>query len=763
MKSTFLKFTLSVLFGLLLSFSVQANKEVDSLRTLLSEATADTSRFDLMNAIAWHYFEFNLDSALQYAQQEQALVQQLDDQHRTSVAFVTLGIIYEMRGEYELALKHQQDALDIRLQLGNKEHIASSYNSVGIVLDYMGKDDEALINYKKSLDIRLEIKDYEGIEGSYSNIGLLLYEKGSYKEALDYFFKALDVAEEHEMITATGVINNHLGMVFKVQGDQEKSLQYYMKAVEIQESINDVYDLSFTYNNIGGLLNEMARSKEALDYLRKALETKLQVGEHWGTAAVYQNLGNAFENLALEDSALLYYDKSFELRKQIGDITGQIGVLNSLSSFYEAQDQYRTSLQYLQWALDLNKEESGTFEDMKEIYFTLAKCYSGLGQYERAYYYQSIHITYKDSALNEENLKKMAQLELSYQFAKQQKLDSLDRVEEERKQAFIRKEEKIKQEEDLKRQQLYTWGGIGLALLALGFAFILFRANNQKKRDNEIISTQKELVEEKNKEIVDSITYAKRLQEAILPSFEEVGKHLPNNFVLFKPKDVVSGDFYWFERVHNRAYLAAADCTGHGVPGAMVSVVCSNALNRSVNEFGISEPNDVLNKTRDLVIETFAKSGEEVKDGMDIALCAFVPGKVIFSGANNPLWIVRKTDLLTNEQRQARSTVITQEIALIEIKPNKQPIGLYEGMTAFTQQEIDLMDGDTLYCFTDGFADQFGGEAGKKLKYKPFKKLLLSLYNEPMEKQKAQLDAFFESWKGQLEQVDDVCVIGVKP
>jgi serine phosphatase RsbU (regulator of sigma subunit) len=291
-------------------------------------------------------------------------------------------------------------------------------------------------------------------------------------------------------------------------------------------------------------------------------------------------------------------------------------------------------------------------------------------------------------------------------------------------------------------------------LLERSFNYLILQ---QKK-----INDQKQIIENKQEEITDSIKYAKRLQNAILPSFDVVNKHLPNNFILFKPKDVVSGDFYWFEQLNGIYYLAAADCTGHGVPGAMVSVVCSNALNRSLNEFGITEPSKILDKTRELVIETFAKSGEDVKDGMDIALCAFNGNKVIYSGANNPLWIVRKTELLTQEQKEERNCIIENGLSLIEHKPNKQPIGLYDWMKEFTQEEIELQSGDSLYIFTDGFADQFGGEKGKKFMYKPFKRLLIDVHTKPIYEQAQLISDSFENWRGELEQIDDVCVIGVK-
>lgn len=278
---------------------------------------------------------------------------------------------------------------------------------------------------------------------------------------------------------------------------------------------------------------------------------------------------------------------------------------------------------------------------------------------------------------------------------------------------------------------------------------------------------QKEIIEESHKEITDSIAYAKRLQDAILPSLNEIAAGFHNSFVLFQPKDVVSGDFYWYEKANPKGneikYIAAADCTGHGVPGALVSVVCSNALNRSLNEFGITEPNLILDKARELVIKTFAKSGDGVKDGMDISLCSIEANKLKYAGANNPLWIIRKTDKISEREKNDPKTVQYKDLSLIELKSDKQPVGMHSGnQSNFTQIEIELFEGDTVFLFTDGFPDQFGGSKGKKYKYKPFKSLLLSLYELECIKQKERILKELNDWKGNLEQVDDVCVIGVR-
>ncbi|HXB10451.1 MAG TPA: SpoIIE family protein phosphatase, partial [Bacteroidia bacterium] len=313
--------------------------------------------------------------------------------------------------------------------------------------------------------------------------------------------------------------------------------------------------------------------------------------------------------------------------------------------------------------------------------------------------------------------------------------------------------------QDKNKQKVIRNSFIAGFALMLALAFFIFRGYRQKQKANEIITQQKEevekqktlvehqkaLVEEKNRDILDSITYAKRLQDAILPPLSIINQYLPQSFVLYKPKDIVAGDFYWLERTADTILIAAADCTGHGVPGALVSVVCSNALNRTVKEFGITEPGKILDKVRELVLETFEKSEDNVQDGMDISLCCLNTQtlEIQWSGANNSLWYIQNKELK-------------------EVEPNKQPIGKYYNATAFNTHKLNLQKGDALYLFTDGYADQFGGEKGKKFKYKQMQQLIVNNTQLTMAQQKELLNKEFEGWKGNLEQVDDVLVIGIR-
>lgn len=304
----------------------------------------------------------------------------------------------------------------------------------------------------------------------------------------------------------------------------------------------------------------------------------------------------------------------------------------------------------------------------------------------------------------------------------------------------------------------HTWWArtvfVILSVLAiLGFVKLRTRALLKRQKELEVtveertseLKQKHNQLTESHREIRESITYAKRIQNAILPPQKLVKEYIPQSFVIYKPKDVVAGDFYWMTHVENKILFAAADCTGHGVPGAMVSVICNGGLNRSVNEFGLTDPGKILDKTRELVLQEFEKSEEDMNDGMDIALCSLEGNNLIYAGANNSIWIIRKD---------------SKEIE--EIKADKQPIGDYRHPKPFTSHEVKLDTGDTFYIFSDGYVDQFGGERGKKYKSINFKRFLLSIQDFKMEEQRTLIDDNFEQWKNGFEQVDDVCVIGVR-
>jgi serine phosphatase RsbU (regulator of sigma subunit) len=287
-------------------------------------------------------------------------------------------------------------------------------------------------------------------------------------------------------------------------------------------------------------------------------------------------------------------------------------------------------------------------------------------------------------------------------------------------------------------------------LLTLFIFTIMFFSSFVKQNGvfQEELSKQNTILEHKNNQIIDSIEYAKHIQEAMLPPIDAVKDHFKESFIFYKPKDIVAGDFYWINPLPGGSVLfAAADSTGHGVPGAMVSVICTNALNRSVNEFGLTDPGLILDKTRELITDCFQRSGQDVKDGMDISLCLFNPETkaLKWAGANNPLWII-------NSQ--------AEEITVV--KPDKQTVGNTPNAQPFKTHEVQLEKGDCFYLFTDGYADQFGGSEAKKFMQKRMKELLLNICKMPMEFQKYMIHENLLTWMGNQEQVDDICFAGIK-
>jgi serine phosphatase RsbU (regulator of sigma subunit) len=334
-----------------------------------------------------------------------------------------------------------------------------------------------------------------------------------------------------------------------------------------------------------------------------------------------------------------------------------------------------------------------------------------------------------------------------YETAKKEKENEILRQKDQ-----INSLESSRKDSEITRQRIAI-GGVGAALLLMiVLAFFIFKGYRQKQRDNRIIEQQKQLVEEKNKDITDSIQYAQRIQEALLPPREIKYRIFPDAFVLFEPRDIVSGDFYWFAEKDGKRLIAAVDCTGHGVPGAFMSLIGNTFLNELVVGKGITEPAAVLNGLREMVTGSLRQSGSGVQaqDGMDIALLCFddAAQKISFAGANNPLWVVGRRE---------------GGVVLEEYSANKRPIGYYPGETLpFEGHLIAMRPGDCIYIFTDGFADQFGGEAGKKFKYKKLQQLLVDIHAEPMPRQEELLRNAFMDWKGALAQVDDVLVIGVR-
>ena len=665
-----------------------------------------------------------------------------------SIAFANLGNVYDNEGDKTKALEYYFKSLGIKEELGDKPGIASSLNSIGVNYKHQGDIPKAVEYYNKALIIREEIGDKKAIAQSLTNIGVLYQHQGDIPKALVYYHKALKFFEETGGKEGNALALNNIGRIYEDQGDFSKALEYYQKSLKIFEEIDAKRGIAMVLTNLGYVYKSEGNIQKALEYFKKSLKIREEIGDKWGVsnslnsiADIYQDQAKQWEGSkkdSLLNNALKYYNKCMKNYEDMGDKDGIASTLISIGYIELDRGNLKQAQYYANRSLALAKE-IGFPQKIRSAAKLLSEIYEKENRGMRALEMFKLYISMRDSINNETTQKAAAQQEAKYKYEKQKVIDDAEND----KLLVIEKEEKEK-------QQIITTataGGMGLVMVFLFFVYNRLKVTRKQKRviENQKgeVEKQRDVIEHAHKEITDSIEYAKRIQSAILPPARIVKEYLEDSFILYTPKDVVAGDFYWMRHQDDKILFAAADCTGHGVPGAMVSVVCNMALNRAVREYGLTDPGEILDKTRAIVVREFEKSDEEVKDGMDIALCTLEGKKMQYAGAYNPLWIIRNGELL-------------------ETKANRWPIGLTRDPKPYTTHSIDLEKGDVIYIFTDGFVDQFGGEKGKKLKVPGFKKLLLNMHEKPMEDQRDIINDAFYDWKGDLEQVDDVCLIGVR-
>jgi serine phosphatase RsbU (regulator of sigma subunit) len=590
---------------------------------------------------------------------------------------------------------------------------------------------------------------------SLNTIGASFQIKGNYLKAIDFYQQSLKIREQLGDKEGVSASLANIGSIYLNIGEFTKALDYQLRSLKSFEEMGNKQGVASALNNIGIIYNNQNDYKKALEYNLRGLKKYEEIGDKQGMAASNANLGNVYFDLSDYVKALEYQFTGLKIAEEIGDKQGASTSMSNIGKSYMKQKKYALALEYLEKGKKM-AEETEDINSQQEAVSVMYQTYKAMGNSDKALSNYEKYIVIRDSILKQDNQREITRKELQYEYDKRVSADSVKHAEAQKvKDALIfAKNAQIEQDVTQKRA---LYGGVLLLLISGGIMYNRFRIIRKQKQiiehKNKETEEQKLIIEEKQTEILSSISYAKRLQEAILPPQSLINKYLPQSFIYYKPKDIVAGDFYWMEVVQSSSenntseliLIAAADCTGHGVPGAMVSMVCSNALNRTVKEFGFYEPGKILDKVLELVTETFERSETEVMDGMDISLCAFnkKTNELKWSGANNPLWIVRDNKL-------------------IELKPVKQSIGKIDHPLKYTTETIQLQKNDSIYIFTDGYADQFGGDKGKKFKYSQLQELLVKNAELPVNEQKLLLDKTLNNWKGNLEQVDDILIIGLK-
>jgi serine phosphatase RsbU (regulator of sigma subunit) len=577
---------------------------------------------------------------------------------------------------------------------------------------------------------------------------------GNLNVALENFIKSKSLAQRLKDPSRIIQSLNAIGNIYKEIEHLDKALETYNEALAIcQESKNYAKyclvesNMVIFLSQIGSVDSSIAHCYRGLNLINKNEDIKRN---RVFLSTMYSTLLNGYIDKKDLDSVNKYADITLAMHLETGDKLGYAGNLYNLGTFYFKLKDFPTAEKYHLMAAKANP---GNLDLMIEIKKALADVSYELKNYKQSAWAYWECLKLKDSLTKMHGVEQLSEMEVKYETGKKE--EALKRMSAEKEVA------------DLKAKQSRLWliaSSAGI-LFVVVVVIVLLQQNKKRKEANKLLQDQNNEIVHQKKEITDSINYAKRIQLAILPPDKMVRRLLPNAFVLYKPKDVVSGDFYWMEEKNGKVMFAAVDCTGHGVPGAMMSVVGLNLLNQAVKEKGLTAPSEILQHLDTGVTDTLRQSADNdsIKDGMDLSLCTYDPKtlELQYAGAFNNLWVVRK-NISSVHQLRGKNEVFFED-HLLEIKADKFPIGSnLDGVADnYTNHKLQLQNGDCVYLYSDGFADQFGGPKGKKFKYNALKKLLISVHHFPPAEQREKLLSAFESWKGNLEQVDDILVIGV--
>jgi serine phosphatase RsbU (regulator of sigma subunit) len=584
------------------------------------------------------------------------------------------------------------------------------------------------------------------------SFGIASYYMGDLNTALDAFIKNKELAKKINSPKRVIESLNAIGNVYKDIDRYDLSLKTYQEALEITVATKNTSKNYLLESNVAMVYNQLKKFDSSNYYCYRLLKNlpKEVFNNKLFVSSIYGTMSANYVELKKSDSVKKYTDLALELKLAAGDSLGYAGYLYNTGTYYYNILDYKTAEQYLIKAYAVKHHNI-------ELELDVANCYAKLlydqQRYKEAAVLYRDCIILRDSMNKFQTIDKLSEMEVKYETGKK---------EEELKRLGAEKEVT-----DLKAKHSQIWliaSFIGI-LFVVVVAIVLFKQNKNRQEANKLLQHQNDEIILQKKEITDSINYAKRIQLAILPPDKMVQRLLPNAFVLYKPKDVVSGDFYWMEEKNGKIMFAAVDCTGHGVPGAMMSVVGLNLLNQAVKEKGLTTPSEILQHLDTGVTDTLRQSADKdsIKDGMDLSLCSYDPKtlELQYAGAFNNLWVVRN-NISSSYQPKNKNELFFEE-HLLEIKADKFPIGSnLDGVADnYTNHKLQLQKGDCVYLYSDGFADQFGGPKGKKFKYNALKKFLVSVHHLPPEEQREKLLSAFENWRGNLEQVDDILVIGV--
>jgi len=749
--------------------------EADSLLNLL-KSSRKQEKIDVLHQLTTHFISSNGTLALEYANDAIALAEELNKPEEKATAMKNRGNAYFYMGHYRLAEESYLGAIEIFDLTGNLDGSAKVYNNMGVINSRLGNYEKSLQYYQRSMKIKETLGDKQGIAATANNIGEIYKFKGDYQNALLSYQKSYELKKELSDLQGMANSLNNLGEIYSLWSDYEKAIDYYLEANSIFSALGNLQSISVSYHNIGDLYYKLENYELAKKNYLKALETQTNLGDKSGMVYSLKNLGSVYIETNELDAAQQSFLEALTIAQELEDKTGIASILNNFGRLNIIQKDYKAAIKKFNQSLAINKKLGNQFgiannhyslgnaywqrnnyqmalvhyhtsleiaDTLKilsikqNIYKGIAGIYKAMGNFEEALDNYVLFQEIKDTLLSSQIHNQIAELETKYQAEQKEKEIKLKDIELEKNATEIKQRK-------FQRNALL----LGISLVFL-LALAIYRSYKQKQKANIILSDQKAEIEEKNQEITASIRYAKIIQNALLPHPDFVKEIFPDSFIFFRPKDIVSGDFYWFAESEKYNYVTAVDATGHGVPGAFISLLGFNLLNTIFKEHKNIGAAEFLNQLNigfsERMFKTYEK--EALMDSMDLAICRIDKDKkqLEYAGAYNPLWIARNGEMIVQKADKLSIGSFTEY-------PDRQ----------YTSHQVQLEKGDMIYLFSDGYADQFGGPRSKKFMYKQLKTLLLENYQKGPLMQEKILDQNYEDWKGDQEQIDDILIIGIR-
>lgn len=766
-------------FFVFISFTQSQNKKVDSIVAVINTTKNDSLKYEAYLSLGVHYRNDEPTTSLNYFQLARQIGERTNNNSKIANALNQEGWYYYSTGNYIYATSAyrkaiylaQKELLVIKNESNKKylkQILIGGLAHLGIVSFMTGKIENAKELLTRAIILEREINDKGGEAIDLMTLGAIYDDQGNYSKALENYFTALKISESIGKKETQGNALQNISLTFQKMNDHKKAKEYLLKAFDIYKEINDKYGLVNAYVHLGYFNMNENKTTEALLHYDQALILAEALKDVYSILSIQINLGDLYfknakinKHVPIQHKLLLQksqqcYNKAKQMALELGELRFYATAVCHLGEIKILEGKYGEAELELKEALSKAYQIS-SIDIISLSHENLAELYEKTGKVNLAFSNYKLSVLYKDSLKNDENTKSSVQKEMNYKIEKKSALDSLAFA----KETEIRNFEMQKKDLEIKSERNIRYffiAGLLVVIVFAGFIFNRFQVTNRQKKiieikeqetqkQNLLIIEQKHLVEEKHKEITDSINYAERIQRSFLATKELLDENLNEYFILFKPKDVVSGDFYWASKLNNGNFaFVTADSTGHGVPGAIMSLLNITSLEKAIETE--TSPDKILNATRTNIIERLKKDGsiDGGKDGMDCSLISLNKNKtkLQIASAHNPVWIMRGEEV-------------------IDVKADKMPVGKHDKQNeSFTLQEVDIKKEDMIYTLTDGFPDQFGGPKGKKFMSKKLRELLESISQKPLTEQKEILEQTFSDWVGDLEQIDDVTVIGIR-